>query len=367
MRFVCDKNVILREISVAQDIISSRNALSILSNVLLEAHGDSLTVKATDLKVSFETRIPVTVETPGETTLFCDKLLGILRSFPEGEVIFNQNDENIISITNGRNINFQLHSIPADKFPETPDEGEKTFFPLPQKDFINMVSHTIFSISDDETRYIMNGVYMEKNDNMLVMVATDGRRLSHIYTVPENSPPDFEGVIIPPKVLNLVRKLASGEGNLEMTVSEKMLFVKFDNQKITSALIDGQFPNYSRVIPENQKYEIKVNRVEFMDALKRVSILTSQKSKRVYLSARGTNLTLKSEKSEMGVAEENISCVFDGPDSEFSLNYVYLSDPLKVIEEDEIVLKFTDSTKAVTMVSFPESQFFHIVMPMQKD
>jgi DNA polymerase-3 subunit beta len=365
MRFSCNKNIILKEISVAQEIIASRNALSILSNVLLEVEGDALTIKATDLKVSFETRIPVVVETPGNTTVFCDKLLGILRTLPDGDVHFVQDDGDRLAITNGDNINFQLHSISADKFPEIPETEETAFFSLPQKDFISMIGQTIFAISDDETRYFMNGVFMEKGEDRLIMVATDGRRLSYIFNTPEGEVPEFDGIIIPPKVLNLIRKLASGEGELRLAVADKILFVKFDNQKVTSTLIDGQFPNYSRVIPENQEYEVQVDRAELIDALRRVSLLADLKSKRVFLSVSGDKITLKSDESEIGEAEENISCRYEGPDAEFALNYAYLSDPLKVIEEDEISLKFTEKNKAITMVSVPESTYFHIVMPMQ--
>lgn len=365
MRFSCDKNVILKEISVAQEIIAARNALSILSNVLLQTDGDSLTIKATDLKVSFETRIPVSTDTPGAATVFCDKLLGVLRTFPDGNVQFVQENDEPLLITNGSTININLHSISADKFPEIPVTDESDYFSLPQKDFMNMVSQTIFAVSDDETRYFMNGVYMLKSEDRLAMVATDGRRLSCIYNIPEHQLSEFEGIIIPPKVLNLILKLGSGEGEIRLAVADKTLFAVFDNQKITSTLIEGPFPNYSRVIPENQEYEIQVKRRELMDGLKRVSLLAEQKSKKIHLSVEGTKLTLRSEESDIGVAEESMECRFEGPPSTFGLNHLYLSEPLKAIEEDEICLKFTEVGRAITMVSVPEAAYFHILMPMQ--
>ena len=365
MRFSCDKNVILKEISVAQEIIAARNALSILSNVLLQTDGDSLTIRATDLKVSFETRIPVSTDTPGAATVFCDKLLGVLRTFPDGNVQFVQENDEPLLITNGSTININLHSISADKFPEIAVTDESDYFPLPQKDFMDMVSQTIFAVSDDETRYFMNGVYMLKSEDRLAMVATDGRRLSYIYNIPEHQLSEFEGIIIPPKVLNLILKLGSGEGEIRLAVADKTLFAVFDNQKITSTLIEGPFPNYSRVIPENQEYEIQVKRGELMDGLKRVSLLAEQKSKKIHLSVEGTKLTLRSEESDIGVAEESMECRFEGPPSTFGLNHLYLSEPLKAIEEDEICLKFTEVGRAITMVSVPEAAYFHILMPMQ--
>lgn len=365
MRFSCDKNVILKEISVAQEIIAARNALSILSNVLLQTDGDALTIKATDLKVSFETRIPVSTDTPGAATVFCDKLLGVLRTFPDGDVRFVQENDDPLLITNGSTININLHSISADKFPEIPAAADSDYFPLPQKDFMDMVSQTIFAVSDDETRYFMNGVYMLKSEDRLAMVATDGRRLSYIYNIPEHQLPEFEGIIIPPKVLNLILKLGSGEGEIRLAVVDKTLFAVFDNQKITSTLIEGPFPNYSRVIPENQEYAIRVKRRELLDGLKRVSLLAEQKSKKIHLSVEGAKLTLRSEESDIGVAEESMECRFEGPPSTFGLNHLYLSEPLKAIEEDEISLKFTEVGRAITMVSVPEATYFHILMPMQ--
>ncbi len=367
MKFTCHKNVILKEISIAQDIISSRNSLSILSNVLLEAEDGTLKIKATDLKVSFETQIPVDVSQAGSTTVFCDKLLGILRSLPDGDVEFNlANDRLLINPVFGK-INFQLKSIGSEKFPEIKEIEDDKYFELPQVSFIDMISQTIFSVSDDETRYFMNGVYLEHQEGSLSMVATDGRRLSFIKKELNNEISDFESVIIPTKILHLIKKLSSGEGNLYLAVSEKNIFVKFDNQKISSNLIDGQFPNYNRVIPEHQEFNITVSKKDLIEALRRVSLLVEQKSRRIYLTFATGTITLNSEESEIGVAKEEITCDYEGDGLTVALNYLYLLEPLKVIEEEEITIKFTESNKAISIISVPEKDYFHIVMPMQQD
>lgn len=368
MKFSCDKNVIVKEISIAQEIISSRNALSILSNVLIEADNNILTIKATDLKVGFETKIPVSVEEPGNTTIFCDKFLGILRSMPEGIIEFEENDNDKLFIKSlDHDISFQLNSIGADKFPELQDVNDDNYFDLPQQHFMDMISQTIFSISDDETRYFMNGVYMEKSDNNLVMVGTDGRRLSYIGSDLGNSIPDFNGVIIPPKILNLVKKLASGQGNLLLAVLDKVIFVKFDNQKISSSLIDGQFPNYNKVIPETQEYKVTLDKAPLSDALRRVSILAEQKSKKIFITFSPGNLTLKSEESDIGTAKETLECSYEGPEMTLALNFMYLLEPIKVIKDEQISLLFTEKNRAISVVSEPEKDFVHIVMPMQID
>jgi len=366
MQFICNKNAILREITVANDIVSSRNTLSSLSGVQLLAGEDTLTIKATDLRVSFETQIPISSEKSGSAAVFCGKFLGILRSLPDGDVSFIKEGERL-RITSRENIKFQLYCISSDSFPEIPDSKEAQYLSLPQKDFLFMIGQTIFAISEDETRYFMNGVYMESNGDRLVMVATDGRRLSHVYTTPESKIPEFSGIIIPPKILNLVSKLASGEGDVKLAVADKLLFVKFDKQKLTSTLVDGQFPNYSRVIPEDQQFKFTVNRVEFNDALRRVSLLSDPKTKRILLSLSRESIVLKSDEREVGEAEERIKCHYEGSETDFALNHSYLTDPLKVIEQEYITVKFTESNKAITIVSLDESTFFHIVMPMQME
>ncbi|ADK79163.1 MULTISPECIES: DNA polymerase III subunit beta [Sediminispirochaeta] len=367
MKFTCEKNALLKEISIAQEIISTRNALSILSNVLLEADDGSLTIKATDLKVSFETRIPVEIAAPGSTTVFCDKFLGILRSLPEGDIEVELVDNRVMIRPLFQKINFQLKSIAGDKFPELQEVSEDLYFEIPQKDLIEMIGQTIFAVSDDETRYYMNGVYVEQDGESISMVATDGRRLSLIKRRIESELKEFDAVIIPPKVLQLIRKLSSGEGNLKIAISDRNIFVQFDDQRITSNLIEGQFPNYRRVIPDSQDYQLVVNRDQLEEALKRVSLLVEQKSRRVYLSVENAMMRLTSEESDIGVAKEELSCSYEGPETTIALNYLYLAEPLKVMRCEEVVLRFTEANKAITLEPVPEGDYFHIIMPMQLD
>ncbi len=366
MKFTVDRETLMREIAIASEIISSKNNLSVLSNVLLSADDGNLGVRATDLKVSFETRIPVEVQSAGRTTVYCDKLLGILRSLPSGDVVFEHTGDHVTIAPTARKADFKLRSIPADKYPEVQLTSSESYWDLPQSDFIEMITQTVFAVSDDETRYFMNGVYFEQLDGELVMVATDGRRLSLIKKTPEFEIPEFNGVIVPPKILNLVKKLASGEGSLSLAVTEKHLYLEFENQKLSSALIEGQFPNYRRVIPADQEHTLTVNREELAEALKRVSLLV-EKSRRIYLSLAEDSLTLSSDESEIGTASEQLVCRYEGPEMKIALNFLYLSEPLRVMEAEDIVLRFSEPNKAMVLVADPEQDYFHIVMPMQLD
>ena len=367
MKFTCEKNNLTKEISIAQEIISSKNALSILSNVLLEAENNTLTIKATDLKVGFETKIPVDIAVPGSTTIYCDKFLGILRSLPDGDIEFELKDGKLYIKPLFKKINFQLKSIASEQYPEMQLTSDENYFVMPQADLIEMISQTIFAVSDDETRYFMNGVFFENVEGSLIMVATDGRRLSYIKKNTGGIVNPFSGVIIPPKVLQLVNKQCSGEGTIQVAVTEKNIFFKFDNQTISSSLIEGQFPNYSRVIPDSQSYEIMINREELIGAVKRVSLLVENKSRRIFMNITSGMIELNSEESEIGIATEEIECVYEGDETVIALNYSYLTDPLKVISDENIKVLFTEANKAITVQPADGGDYFHIVMPMQLD
>ncbi|MDR1948924.1 MAG: DNA polymerase III subunit beta [Spirochaetaceae bacterium] len=363
MKFTCDRSVLLNEISLAQEIISSKMAISILSNIYMEAENDTLLIKATDMKVNFETRVPVTVLEPGSTTVFGDKFFGIISSIPEGEMEFDQK-EKITIRTSVKKYHAQLKSIASEKFPEFPQSASK-FFDIPIRDFKEMILQTVFAVSDDETRFFMNGVYFEKSGEKVIMVATDGRRLAYISKEAPSGIDDFTGVIIPPKILNIIMKRSGDEGSVSISVTDRIIYISFGFYKLSSVLLDGQFPNYSKVIPEDQSYSVLINRREMLDALRRVSLMVEQKSHRVYLGLSSGSLGVYSEESEIGTAREDIPCQYEGEEVNIALNYRYIEDPFKAMNSDEVCIRFTDPKKAITIQPVPESDFFHIIMPMQ--
>jgi DNA polymerase-3 subunit beta len=367
MKFTCEKTALLKEIAIAQEIISSKNAISILSNIYLEAENDSLIIKATDMKINFETKVPVTVLEEGGATVFGEKFLGILNSIPEGELEFDQSDTRIVIRPSHKKMKFQLKSTASDKFPEFSTPGTTEFFELPIKDFKDMISQTVFAVSDDETRYFMNGVFFEKHDEKLIMVATDGRRLAYIEKEVGVGIKDFSGVIVPPKILNIITRRAGDEGLVSISMTDKTIFIKFGSYQLSSVLIEGQFPNYQRVIPENQRFSFSVDRFEMQDALKRVSLLVEQKSRRVYFKVSPGKISISSEESDIGSAEEEIPCKYDGDEVSIALNYRYIEEPLKVMSEDELCIYFTEPGKVITLKPLPEKDYLHILMPMQLD
>ena len=364
MKFTCERSALLKEIAIAQDIILSRNVISILSNIYLEALDTMLIIKSTDKTVNFETKMPVNVVEEGATTVLGDKFLSILTTLPEEELEFSQQDTKVTIRPLHKKVKFQLKSVSTEQFPQFPVPGT-VFFQLPIKDFKEMIVQTVFAVSDDETRHFMNGVFCEKMDKALVMVGTDGRRLAYIRKEVGDDVADFEGVIIPPKILTILLKRAGDEGLITLSITDKMIFITFGSYQLSSALIEGQFPNYQRVIPEEQANSFTIQRNDMLDALKRVSLFVEQKSRRVYLKVNPEGIAVYSDENEIGEAAEDIPCKYSGDEAIIALNYRYLEEPFKVMSDEQIVVHFTEVHRAITIKPVPEKDFFHIVMPMQ--
>ena len=370
MKFTFDRNAMINEISIAQEIISNKNALQVLSNVLLIAEGGSLTIKATDIKVNFQTKIPVEIEEEGSTTVLCDKLMSILSALPNGEIeFFLQEKDNLVSAVirhTTKKIKYQLNCTSQDKFPEIAVADKVSFFDIPSKEFKEMVIQTSFAVSDDEVRYFMNGVYFEKKDDKLVLVATDGRRLAYAEKAILAGVQDFPSAIVHPKILNIVAKHASDEGQISIAIVDKMIFFKFSNYEFSGTLIDGQYPNYSRVIPQDQKFKFQLLKSEFVDALKRISIMLD-KTNRIILNLEPGVLTITSKSSDLGDAKEEIPCQYAGEEVSISMNYKHIDSPLKVMNSENIVFEFTEVMRAVTLRPEPAADYFHILMPMSAE
>ena len=374
MKFTFDRDAMIKEISIAQEIISTKNAGSILSNILISAYNNTLNIKATDIKVNFETQIPVQIEEEGSTTIYCDKFMGILSYIPEGEIEFNQpngdGSDQSVGVTIkalGNKIKYQIKSMSQEKYPEFDSAEDVPYFEVPSKEIKEMIGQTAFAVSEDETRYFMNGVYFEKKDDKLNLVATDGRRLSFASKGLLAGVSDFPAAIVPPKILNIILKRAPDEGNISVAVVDKMIFFRFGTYKFGSVLLEGQFPNYARVIPENQAHSFQVQKNDLMNALKRVSLMVDKKAGRLYFNISDGVLKISAQESDMGSADEEIPCEYAGQSYTLALNYIYIEEPLRVIEAERIVFEFTEEMKAVTMRPEPAGDYFHIIMPMQKE
>ena len=364
MKFVFDKEILVNEISVAQKIIATKNNATVLSNVYLEALDDVLMIKAADTSGTFQTKIPVETVEKGSAIVFCDKFMKILASIPDGEAEFSLQEKDTVVKSLMTKLKYKLKCMSTDKYPDFVSVDEKSFFSVPAKDFKEMVKKTSFAVSVESERYFMTGVFFEKKDNKLVLVATDGRRLSFsAKEVPGLV--DFTSVIVPPKVLNIVIEKLSDEGSVDIAIAEKTIFFKYGNCIFSTNLIDGPFPNYSRVIPASHTGEFVISKKEIDKAVKHISVMTD-KVQKILLGVNSGVCSISSVSEEFGEAKEEIDCQYTGEEFTFAINYKYLADFLKVALDEDIIFEFTDELKAVVLKQKSSENDMYIIMPMQK-
>ena len=364
MKFVFDKKTLVDEISVAQKIIATKNNATVFSNVYLEAEDNVLTIKAADTSGTFQTKISVETIENGSAIVFCDKFMSILASIPDGEAEFSLQEKDAVVKSKVAKIKYKIKCMSTDKYPVFESVDEKLFFSVPAKDFKEMVKKTSFAVSVETARYFMTGVFFEKKDNKLVLVATDGRRLSFsAKEVPGLG--DFTSVIVPPKVLNIVIEKLSDEGSVDIAITEKNIFFKYGNCIFSTNLIDGNFPNYNRVIPASHTGEFVISKKEIDKALKHISVMTD-KEQRILLGVNSGVCSVSSVSGDFGEAKEEIDCQYTGEEFTFAINYKYLADFLKVALDEDIIFEFTDELKAVVLKQKSSEDDIYIIMPMQK-
>ena len=364
MKFVCNKNNILKELSNALDFTSQRNTLAVYANVCLILEGNNLTLKATDQKMSYVSELTVDGLEDGSTTVVCDKFLNIIKNLPDSNIVFEDSEDKIKISPEGTSIEFKLRTIEASAFPSLVFGDESGYFRISQKDFTDMIGQVIFAVSDDESKYSMNGALLEKDGTGLIMVGTDGRRLSYINRQIGTEIPDFPKATIPSRFLNLIKKLSVGEGDFEINVGNNSISLRFGSCTISSSLIKNDFPAYRRVIPENQSKVCIVNINTFSDALKRVSLLVENKFKKIILEFNENKMTVYCDESDIGAGREEIECRYEGEPQRCAMNYTYLLSPLKVMDGEEARIEFSEPGRPFTLKSEPERDYLHVIMPM---
>jgi DNA polymerase-3 subunit beta len=372
VKFICEKSALVKEIAIAQEI-SAKTTMNVLSNVYLEAGEGTLIIRSTDVTVYFQTQVPVTVVEPGTALARGDIFLRILNSVQDGELEFEKVDAKIVIKPVSKKAKFQLKSNVTEQYPSAPTVENPLTFTMAIKDFKEMIAQTIFAVSDDETRYLMNGVSFEKStdessgETKVIMVSTDGRRMAYIEKSAPADVPDFKGIIIPSKILSIVQRHSGEEGDIKLEIAPQNVFISFGSYHFCSSLIEGTFPDYRRVIPTEHDKSFIANRQELLDALKRVSLLVEQRNRRISLRLEENELSIFAQDMDVGDANESITATYTGEPTTIALNYRYLEEPCKAINADEILISFRDPVKAILLKPEPEEDFFHVIMPMQPE
>lgn len=368
MKFVTSRDSILKVLGVAQEVITNKSPVSILSNVLLQTADNKVIVKCTNSTVKVVTSFRAEIEEEGELTVFCDKFMSIINSLPVGDVEISSKENEVLVQPIGKKVKFKIKSLAADKFPVINGFVADQAVEISAKDFKNLIRNTIFAVSADQNRYIMTGCYVCKVDNLLTMVATDGRRMSVCNCV--DFSPDFTPAIIPTKFLSVLEKFCPDEGNIQMVTTDKTCSVKAGNLEVSTALIDGQYPMWQKVLPSGLDKTVTVSKSELEDALKCACIMV-QKNGRVQMAIDKGKLEISSPDTELGNSKQEIAAVYDGEPVNIALNALYLNDVLKVIDAESISIDFAlNEDKKVTKALIvresdnPKTSYTHVVMPM---
>lgn len=367
MNLTITKEQIISGLQAVQNVVSSRTTLPILSNVLLRAEGDRLEFTATDLDVTVASSVEAQVKKPGAATVPVKKLFGIVRELASGEIDLEVDDKNVCSVRAGASF-YKINGLAADEFPPMPKFKDDKKVSLPQEKVKGMMKKTSFAISTDESRYVLNGIFISFKDHKMTMVATDGRRLALVdeeVDVAETSHGEF---IVPAKAVNELNRLLQDQGEVEIRYTDNQASFTLKDEKdssvlIISKLIEGNYPNYRQVIPSEVKERVSLIREEFLHALRRAEIMTSEKSNSVKLTFGKNNLAITANSPEVGEARESLAINYKGKEMAIAFNPKYMIDPLNALTNDEVFIELIDDlSPGVLKINGP---FLYVVMPMR--
>jgi len=354
-------------LQAVQNVVSNRTTLPILSNVLLRAEGDRLEFTATDLDVTIACSVEAKVKKPGASTVPVKKLFGIVRELGNSEIDLEVDDKNVCSIRSGASF-YKINGLSADEFPPMPQFKEDKKVELPQEKVRGMMKKTSFAISTDESRYVLNGIFISLKDHKMTMVATDGRRLALVDEEVDVSEKIQGEFIAPAKSVNELNRLLQDKGNVEIRYTDNQASFTLKDEKngsilIVTKLIEGNYPNYRQVIPTEVKERVSLGREEFLHALRRAEIMTSDKSNSVKLTFGKNNLAITANSPEVGEARESIAINYKGKEMAIAFNPKYMIDPLNSLANDEVFIELIDElSPGVLKINGP---FLYVVMPMR--
>ena len=357
-------------IARAQNIVEKRNTMPILVNVLLEASGDRLTGFATDLEVSLTDQIPATLKSPGKVAVNAKSLFEIIKELPDGKVELERKDNNWLKITQNRAV-FNIVGISPDEYPVFPTFTSQEFVKIDSGVFAEMIEKTIFSVSTDETRYHLNGVFLEVRAEpqgpTYRMVATDGHRLSQVdRKIDSPTKGANQGVIIPRKGLHEIRKLLEAvEDSVEIAIEGAQLVVRYNTTILMVRLIEGKYPNYQQLIPQNLREHFLVQREALLSSLKRVSLLSNSKSKGVTFALSNGKMEITSNNPELGDAKEEIEVEYKGKDMRIGFNARYFLDVLMSMHDDVVRIELNDQLSPAIIHPHADNSYTCVVMPMR--
>ena len=374
MEFKINSTDLLKALSHIHGIVEVRHTLPILSNIILEAKDDKLILSSTNLDIYCSDKIKAEVLQSGEVSVSAVTFFEIIKRLPSGSevLMIMEEGENEIKLTCGRS-KFNLSTLKTDDFPIISDSDLSTNFVLSADELIRIIDKTKFAVSNEETRYYLNGIFLHKAERnsiqFLRAVATDGHRLAQ-YDIPlPQGAEDITGIIIPKKTIYELRKvLDDANGDVSVSLNENKIKFSFNDLKVVSKVIDGTFPDYTRVIPQKNDKNFKTNNSELKDAIDRVSAVAANeesKSKAIKFCIENNSLSLSVESQSKGSANEMIDVNYSGDKVDIGFNSKYIIDICNEVDGDEISISLSDSISPAIILDKTDENLFFVLMPMR--
>ena len=362
IKFSVTKEKILEGLQRVQNVVSTRTTLPILSNTLLQGEQGRLNLSTTDLDVWVRTSVEAEVSKQGATTLPARKLFSILREVVAASIDVEVDDRNAASIRCGSSF-YKIMGLAEDEFPRFPQEQKPKTLKVEQAILRDLLKKTGYAVSNDETRYVLNGVYMSFKGDKLSVVATDGRRLALAETETDVAKGMETELIVPTKAVVELERLLGDKGDVTLSVGENQIIFNLGETILASKLVEGTYPNFRQVVPTEAKERVQLEREALLAALHRASILASEKSQSVKLNFSKNTLTITATTPEVGEAKETLAINYKGKDLTIAFNPQYLMDPLRNLDADEVFLELTDElSPGVVKINAP---FLYVLMPMR--
>ena len=373
MKFRISKEAFLDGLQKVQHVVSTRTTLPILSNVLLVARAGRLHLTTTDLDVGITGAVDAMVEKEGATTLPAKRLVNIVRELPASEIAVSVDNKNVATIECGPSY-FKIIGLSQDEFPPLADFADAKIFEIEQRALRDGLRKTSYAISTDETRYVLNGIFASFRDGKLTLVATDGRRLAMVDTELEFPESNESDVIIPTKAIQELQRLAGDEGMVVVRLSDSQVSFTVGDTLLVSKLIEGNYPNYRQVIPSDPEERVKISREALFETVRRVSLLSSEKSNSVKLVFRENQLEVTANSPDVGEARETLDIPYRGKAMQIAFNPDFLMAPLRNLDGDSVLLDLIDEmspgvirvpSTAADAGPSDAGSFLYVLMPMR--
>jgi len=365
MKLTAEREKLLAPLQAVIGVVERRQTMPVLANVLLSARDGRIAITATDLEVELVAgAAEVNVSQAGEITIPGRKFLDILRALPEKAAVSLVVEAEKVVIKAGRS-RFSLSTLPATEFPVVDDINAQQSVKIARKDLLRLLEKTNFSMAQQDVRYYLNGMLLEIEGNSLRAVATDGHRLALCETTLAVKAKMAQQVIVPRKGVLELHRILDAEGDAELAIGTNHVRAQIGDVRFTSKLIDGRFPEYSRVIPAAPAAAIKADRDQLRAALQRTSILSNEKYRGIRITVKKNLITVQAHNPEQEEAEEEIEVGYEGLDLEVGFNVNYLLDALAAIDGVEVELGLTDSNSSCLIRSPGNTSARYVVMPMR--